>query len=210
MSFSSSAPGSLLPGAPPPSPQGDPAPQGGPSGSRLRLPVLAVGGAALVAVAAVAGLLFSGGGGDAGTAGPAVTHAARTTVPSASATPTPSVAGTPAGVSSGRNPFLPPAGAAGVSGGATTATDGSGQPASAPASAAAPTVTVTSNATYVGLYALSGSKATFWVNDTQYQVSAGGTFAGFTYTGKSSTSCANVTKSGTTTTICVGTVKQLG
>jgi hypothetical protein len=73
------------------------------------------------------------------------------------------------------------------------------------------TATATASSTYVGLYAFSGSQATFWVNDTKYEVSEGSSFGEFTYRGKTSSSCAEVvTGGGTSTTICVGNVKQLG
>jgi hypothetical protein len=48
------------------------------------------------------------------------------------------------------------------------------------------------------------------VNDTRYQVSEGSSFGGFIYSEKTTSSCAKVTSDGTSTTLCVGTVKQLG
>jgi hypothetical protein len=70
------------------------------------------------------------------------------------------------------------------------------------------TTTVTADPTYVGLYALSSSRAIFWVNDTKYQVAVGGTFAGFTYAAKTSSTCVRLTRDGENTTLCVGTVEQ--
>jgi hypothetical protein len=90
-----------------------------------------------------------------------------------------------------------------------TSTGTAGSPAAGGSVApSAATTTVTADPTYVGLYALSSSRATFWVNDAKYQVSVGGTFAGFTYAAKTSSTCVRLTRDGENTTICVGTVEQ--
>jgi hypothetical protein len=213
---------SLLPGpvAEAPPVQGTPAPAS-PSAERSRTPLLVVAGAGvLVLVAVGVFVLVNNSGGDTASTGPLPTHAARTTSPSALASGSGS-ATAPAVASTGRNPFIPPAGAAvtfipGSSGGTTSASASTSATttatATATASATTVTRTVTSNPVYVGLYGFSGSKAVFWVNATKYQVSVGHTFNAFTYVSKSSAGCAKIRRTGTAhaTTICPGTVKHFG
>jgi hypothetical protein len=209
----------LLPGSPvqdPPAPApaaGEPSTSG--RGSVTRVPVLVVAGAAVLVLAAAGGfVLLKGSGADVTAPGAVASHVARTTSPSAPASAGPTTA-SGAAVPTGRNPFIGPAATAS---GAITDPSGSASStasstASVTASASAPAATVTRTAapaTYVGLYGFSGSKAVFWVNDTKYQVAAGASFAGFTYTSKTTAGCAMVKHGTTTSTLCPGTVKQLG
>jgi hypothetical protein len=204
----------LLPGSPAaPDQQQGPAPAGPSGRPRLRTQVLALAAAGALVAAGVAGyLLLGNGSGDGASSGPVVTHASRmTTTPSASATGSATVT-TPAVVGTGRDPFAQPSGQASApaAGSASAGTGADSSTASAAGTSAA-TVTVTAApSVYLGLYAFTGTKATFWVNDQSYQVDPGGTFAGFTYTSKTSATCAKVTKSGTATTICTGNVTKIG
>jgi hypothetical protein len=203
---------SLLPGAPQgPIEAGGTAPAPAAPPRRGLRPVLVVAGAALAVAGAIVGfvLLNPAGGGDA--TGSAVTPGVHRTA-GTSAPTTASRTALPALVS-GRNPFVLPSGAAAGTGTATSASDAATGTAdsangTAPAAGSTPTPTPTATPTFVGLYGFTGSNATFWVNDTRYQVSEGSSFAGFTYTSKSSSGCANVTRSGTTTAICAGEVKR--
>jgi hypothetical protein len=201
----------LLPGAPAaPAPQQGPAPAGPPGRPGLRTQVLALAGAAVLVAAAVTAFLLLGDGSGGGVdAGPVVTHAGRTTAPTASATGSATVT-TPAVEGTGRNPFVQPSGQAAGSGSAGTGTGTDGAITSVGAVGSVSTVTVTADPVYLGLYAFTGTKATFWVNDQSYRVDPGGAFAGFVYTGKSSATCARVTRSGTATTICTGNVTKIG
>lgn len=142
-----------------------------------------------------------------------------TASPTASATSTATAAtsapaAVPAMVAGGRNPFLQPGGTPATG---SLGSSGPGSPASTsafPSTSASPSASPsTSSGTagssgttgpiYLGLYAFSGNKAVFWVNDTRYQVAVGGSFADFTYTSKTSSDCARVRwgKDGTPTTI---------
>lgn len=200
----------LLPG-PRSEPAQPEAPRELPATSR-RTSVALLLGVLLLGIAAVGAyaVFISGGAGPGSSQASSVTStASRSRGPSASrgapatvtsATATSSKPNLPGAAATGRNPFVPIGGADATTGGAS---------GSASASTTTSTATSTGTVTYVGLYAFSGTKATFWVNDQEYQVAPGGTFAGFTYASKSSSTCAKLSKSGTTTQICVGTVKQL-
>jgi len=203
----SGTPATLLPGAP-----ADAGPKAGagvgtePPGRRSRTRLLAAGGAVVLAGLAVGGFVLVNGSGADGPGGAVATHVTRGPTPGGSTSPTPSGAVTPVVPATGRNPFASPPGTS------AAGTDPAAVGSSGGASPAASTVTATVTATprYVGLYGFSGSKAVFWVNDAKYTVAVGGTFAGFSYTQKTSAGCAKVTASGTSTTLCPGTVQQLG
>jgi hypothetical protein len=232
--------GGLLPGAPggtqlAPDAPAAPAPTPGPGGRRPRAPLLVMIGAAVLVLAAVgAFLLVSKGAGDEVAGGAAAaTGPVRSTVsatPSGTAT-TSASATVPAVVAVGRNPFLQPEGAAATGSPGSSGMSGSLDPGSSAGTSASPSTSASAGTSasppassgttgstgitgpiYVGLYAFSGGKAVFWVNDTRYQVAVDGTFADFTYLSKTSSDCARVRwgKDGTPTTICPGTVRQFG
>lgn len=206
---------SLLPGAPEQAAVPAPPPAGGQAyrGPRLRTPVLVVTGAAVLVVAAVSGFVLVNNTGGNDVQGTMPAGRSPRTGSSAAATPSASATTTMAApVPTGRNPFLPPGGAAPAGSAGSTSVDGGPGPSASAATSAASTVTttVTASPIYVGLYGFSGSKAVFWVNDTKYQVAVGGSFEGFTYSAKTSSTCVTVTKAGTTSSLCSGTVKQFG
>lgn len=200
----------LLPGPLAEAPAAVPAPptEPPPAGPRSRIPLLVVIGAGVLVLAAVAAFVLLNRFGGEVDPEPVVSHPAPAAAPTTSPSTGPP-ASSPQGVvvaPTGRNPFLQPGGGGSPAGSADPS-------ASTGASVSAGTTTApsaaTATATYVGLYGFSGSKAIFWVNDTKYQVAVGDTFAGFTYASKSG-SCAKVSRSGTTTTVCSGTVRQFG
>jgi hypothetical protein len=188
---------------------GGEAPASPPGGPHRRRTLLIIGAGVVVAGLAGVGVFAlvnnSGGGEQAGSA-PGYSVPVRTTA--ATATPSGS-ASAAAEVPSGRNPFLLPSSTVAASATASGGTESS-SPTGGSAGTPVVTATVAASPLYVGLYGFSGSKAVLWVNDTEYQVTVGDTFAGLTYTAKTSSGCAQVTKGATTTTICAGTVKQLG